>query len=206
MNRLRGIYAIVNDGDDAVALTRAYVRGGIRLFQYRAKSGIDPIRLRAIREHTRAHDAMLILNDEWRKAVEFECDGVHLGPGDEGFDDPRIVRAKAPALVVGLSCGSEEEARDVPAGGADYIGVGPVYATGSKADAGAPIGVLGLQRVAAATALPVAAIGGISLATLDEVRESGVAMAAVISALAENADPEDAARAFVAGWEHGGKV
>lgn len=206
MNRLRGIYAIVNDRDDAVALTRAYVRAGIRLIQYRAKDGIDPIRLRAIREHTRAHEALLLLNDEWRRAVEFECDGVHLGPGDEGFDDPRIVRAKAPGLIIGLSCGTVEEARDVPQGGADYIGVGPVYSTGSKADAGEPIGVEGLKLVAAATSLPVAAIGGITIATLGGVRASGVAMAAVISALAENAHSEDAARAFVAGWEHGGEV
>jgi len=206
VDRLRGIYAIVNDGEDALALTRAYLGGGIRLLQYRAKRGVDPVRLRAMREATRARDALLIVNDDWHAAIEFECDGVHLGPGDEGFDEPRIIRAKAPALIIGLSCGTVDEARTAQPGAVDYIGVGPVYATGSKSDAGKPIGTAGLQLVAAATTLPVAAIGGITLESLDSVRATGVAMSAVISALASAVDPGATARAFVEGWSDGGQV
>ena len=200
MASLQGIYAIVNDGERAVSLTHEYLEGGIRLVQYRAKNGIDRERLRALRETTRAYGALLIVNDDWRAAVEYGCDGVHLGPGDDGFDDPRRVRAALGKLLVGMSCGTIEEAREAIPGIVDYIGVGPVYATGSKADAGEPIGIAGLKAVALATTLPVAAIGGITLGNVDAVRASGVAMTAVISALAEAPDPRAAARTFCARW------
>jgi thiamine-phosphate pyrophosphorylase len=205
MAALQGIYAIVNEGEgDPLSLARAYVNGGIRILQYRAKHGVDEERLRALRELTRASGAALIMNDDWCIALAFACDGVHLGPGDDGFDDPARVRVAAPHLIIGLSCGTEIEARAASAGAVDYIGVGPVFATGSKSDAGEPIGIAGLRRVASATTLPVAAIGGISLDEIDAVRMSGVAMAAVISALSKADDPLDAARMFVARWRRGG--
>jgi thiamine-phosphate diphosphorylase len=88
----------------------------------------------------------------------------------------------------------------VPVGLIDYLGAGPIFATTSKGDAGGPIGVNGVRVVVAATPLPVAAIGGITLASVARVRETGATMAAVISALAAAADPEATARAFVAAW------
>lgn len=206
MASLQGIYAIVNGGDAAVALTQAYLEGGVRIVQYRAKGGIVPEHLRAMRALTREHGALLLMNDDWRAALAFDCDGVHLGPGDDGFDDPSAVRTEAPRLMIGVSCGTVEEARGASPSAVDYIGVGPVFATGSKSDAGEPIGIAGLQRVAAATMLPVAAIGGISLEAIDAVHASGVAMAAVISALAYAESPKAAAQAFVARWERGGQV
>jgi thiamine-phosphate diphosphorylase len=102
--------------------------------------------------------------------------------------------------VIGLSCGTPAEARAADPALIDYLGVGPIFATGSKADAGGPIGVNGVRVVVDASALPVAAIGGITLAELPRVRETGAAMAAVISALAAAPDPETAARAFVGAW------
>jgi thiamine-phosphate pyrophosphorylase len=203
---LQGIYAIVNDGEHAVALTRAYLDGGVALVQYRAKHGIHGERLRALREMTRARDALLIVNDDWRAAMEYACDGVHLGPGDDGFDDPQRIRDETRTLVIGLSCGTVEEARAATPGVVDYIGVGPVYATGSKADAGEPIGIAGLKTVAAATRLPVTAIGGITLGNVDAVRASGVAMASIISALAEAPDPQAAAHMFCVRWHDTGQI
>ncbi len=100
--------------------------------------------------------------------------------------------------LVGLSCGTPAEART--AGDADYLGVGSVYATASKADAGTPIGIAGLLAVARETTLPVAAIGGIDAANLHEVRSAGVAMAAVISAVAAAGDAAAAARTLVELW------
>jgi thiamine monophosphate synthase len=78
-----------------------------------------------------------------------------------------------------------------------------VYATSSKADAGDPIGIAGLRAVAAACSLPVAAIGGITLAVLPDVRETGVAMAAVISAISAASDPREATAALVRAWTGG---
>jgi thiamine-phosphate pyrophosphorylase len=168
--------------------------------QYRAKHGIDVAHVRVLRELTRNVNALLIVNDDWRAAGAFDCDGVHLGPDDEGFVDITPIRGALGDRLIGLSCGTVAEARAAERFGADYIGVGSVYATGSKADAGAPIGIGGLRVVAAATALPVAAIGGIDASRVTEVARTGVAMAAVISAIANAPDYEAAAAQLVDRW------
>ena len=198
---LNGIYAIVNEGKpDPVALTRAILAGGAHIVQYRAKGGIVPAHAHAIRELTRARKAVFILNDEWRAVEKYDADGVHLGPEDIGLHELARIRAALPDRLIGVSCGTEAEARLAQAGSADYIGAGSVYATSSKADAGAPIGVAGLYRVARATQLPVAAIGGITLESISKVRATGVAMAAVISAISAAPDAHAATSALVRAW------
>lgn len=198
---LRGIYAIVNEDErDAVAIARAALEGGVRIVQYRAKSGIVVEHALALRDLTRAYHALFILNDEWRAVQTYGADGVHVGPDDAQSHEMAQIRSALAGRILGVSCGTEEEARAAQACGADYIGVGSVYATGSKADAGDPIGIDGLTRVARSTALPVAAIGGIGLAALPEVRATGVAMAAVISAISHARDPRTAASALVHTW------
>lgn len=207
---LHGIYAIVSCHAEPVAgrehaglrVAQAALDAGARIVQYRAKHGIVPHELHAMRELTRAANALLVLNDDWRAALEYDCDGVHLGPDDAGFVDVAPVRAALGERLIGLSCGTVEEARAAESGGADYLGVGSVYATSSKADAGAPIGIDGLRRIAAATRLPVAAIGGITLERLEDVARSGVAMAAVISAIAGAPDPYAASAELVRRWNH----
>lgn len=197
---LSGIYAIVNEGaPDPVALTRAILAGGARIVQYRAKSGVVPEHARALRDLTRAHAALFILNDDWRAVETYDADGVHVGPEDAAPEELEQIRTALQNRLIGVSCGTEDEAR-VAQAHADYIGVGSVYATASKADAGAPIGIAGLLRVSRATHLPVAAIGGITLDSIAEVRASGVAMAAVISAISSAADPQAATEALVRAW------
>ncbi len=198
---LSGIYAIVNEGaPDPVALTRAILAGGARIVQYRAKQGIVPHHARALRELTRARGALFILNDDWRAVETYDADGVHIGPEDAPPEDLAKIRATLQHRLMGISCGTEDEARFAQSARADYIGVGSIYATSSKADAGAPIGIAGLFRVSHATHLPVAAIGGITLGSIAEVRASGVAMAAVISAISSAADPQAATEALVRAW------
>lgn len=198
---LTGIYAIVNEGDrDPVALTRAILDGGIRIVQYRAKSGIVPEHARAIRQLTQDSGALFLLNDAWERAAEFHADGVHVGPDDIALKQLQRIRQAVGGRLIGVSCGTPQEVRVAQLAGADYAGVGSVYATSSKSDAGPPIGVNGLRAVAAATSLPVAAIGGITLAHLDEIRASGVRMAAVISAISSAADAESASSALVRAW------
>lgn len=198
--RLDGVYAIVNEDARTIALANAALAGGVRILQYRAKAGIDAEHLHVLRERTRGYDALLIVNDDWRAVLAFDCDGVHFGPDDDGFAAVAPVRTALGPRLIGLSCGTVDEARRANADDADYLGVGAVYATGSKADAGAPIGIDGLRAVAAASRYPVAAIGGITAATIDAVRASGVAMAAVIAAIAAAAEPELAARTLVERW------
>jgi len=197
---LRGIYAIVNETEqpDPIELTCAILEGGARIVQYRAKSGIVPDRARALRDLTRAADALFIINDDWRAVSVYDADGVHLGPDDALAEDLAAIRSALPDRLIGVSCGTPAEAR--AAADADYIGAGSVYATASKADAGAPIGVAGLRAVAAQTQCPVAAIGGITLEYVPQIRASGVAMAAVISAISGSRDPRAATAALVRAW------
>ena len=200
--RLRGIYLILNDGpQDPLAIADAGLAAGVRVIQYRAKRGIAPKTVAALRAVTSSVGALLLLNDDYRAAVAFDCDGVHLGPGDAGFDDVAEVRRSLGERLIGLSCGTEDEARAAYESGADYAGAGSVYATSSKEDAGVPIGVDGLQRIVAAAALPVVAIGGIDAARIADVRASGASMAAVISAVAGRVDHFAAAVELVQAWE-----
>lgn len=197
---LTGVYAIVNESSRAVDIASAALDAGITVVQYRAKTGMNAERLRRLRKLTDARGALLLLNDHWRVAREFNCDGVHVGPADDGFDDPQRVRAAWPEAILGLSTGTPEEARRVDIDAIDYLGVGAVFATASKTDAGNPIGISGLRAVAAATSLPICAIGGIDCQRIADVRVSGVAMAAVIAALGDASDPARAALDLVARW------
>lgn len=200
VSRLHGIYAIINESANAVELTRAALAGGASIIQYRAKSGIVAGHARAMRELTRSARGLFILNDDWRAVDQYDADGVHLGPDDAQPHEMRAIREKLATRIIGVSCGTQGEARAAEASGADYIGVGCLFPTGSKADAGDPIGISGLVRVASATRLPVAAIGGITAQNLPEVRRTGVAMAAVISAISHASDPQAATAELVRTW------
>jgi thiamine-phosphate pyrophosphorylase len=201
-SRLYGIYAILNEGgSDPAALARDATRAGIRVLQYRAKHGIVAGTLRALRDVANQSGALLIVNDDADAALRFDCDGVHLGPGDRGFDDIAHVRAAAGDRLIGVSCGTLDEARAANVEDVDYLGVGSVFATPSKADAGDQIGIERLRRIAAASRFPVAAIGGIDERRLAEVARCGVAMAAVISAISAARDPAEAAKRLVRAWE-----
>jgi thiamine-phosphate pyrophosphorylase len=199
---LHGIYAIVNENPqrDPIELTRAILEGGVRIVQYRAKNGIVPAHAQAMRALTREYGALFIINDDWRAVQTYDADGVHLGPEDALPEDLAAIRSVLPECLIGISCGTPDEARMADANDADYIGVGSVYATNSKADAGEPIGIAGLQGVAAQTRLPIAAIGGITLNDIAEIRGSGVPMAAVISAIASELDAREASAALVRAW------
>jgi thiamine-phosphate diphosphorylase len=196
----RGIYALVDPAAhaDPLGFVDGVLAGGIRLVQVRAKGGIAPDLLTAIVERVRAAGGRTVINDDVELALL--ADGVHLGQEDAAGHDLRALRARLGSRIIGLSCGTPAEALAADPRLIDYLGAGPIFATSSKRDAGGPIGVNGVRVVAAATPLPVAAIGGIELATLPRVRESGAAMAAVISALARGSDPAATARALVAAW------
>lgn len=199
--KMHGIYAIVNEGDrDPVSLTHHILAGGARIVQYRAKDGVVEAHARSMRDLTRAFDAVFIFNDDWRAALAFDADGVHMGPEDVDPADLQGVRQALKGRILGLSCGTPGEARAALSCGADYIGAGCVFPTTSKSDAGEPIGIPGLTAIASASPLPVAAIGGITLENIALVREAGVSMAAVISALTLGADARIATADLVRAW------
>ncbi len=196
--RLHGIYALIDpDRVEPIAFTEALLRGGIRLVQVRAKNGIDGATLIAIVTRVRAAGGLTIVNDD--VALARVADGVHLGQDDARAYHLADVRRALGPRIIGLSCGTTDEARAADPALIDYIGVGPAYATASKADARPPIGPAGIAAVVGASSLPAAAIGGIGAAEISTMRGTGASMAAVISALL-TADPELAARELVTAW------
>lgn len=115
-----------------------------------------------------------VVNDDVDAALELNADGVHLGRGDAGAD-----RARAAGLLLGRSASTLAEALDADA---DYLGVGPVWATPSKHDAAAPLGLDGLRAVCEAVTTPVVAIGGVDAANAGDCIRAGATGVAVIRA------------------------
>lgn len=132
----------------------------------------------------------VIINDRTDVAVACGAAGVHVGADD--LPVAAVRRLAPPGFLVGVSIGSEAEASQ--ATGADYAGIGPVYGSLSKLDAGEAIGLAGLWRVARAVAVPAVAIGGITQDTAGPVMAAGAAGIAVIAAVFGAPDPEQAAR------------
>ena len=198
---LRGIYAIVDvtaGGDDPLAQVADVLAGGVRLVQYRAKSGVDRPLLRRFRAQVAAAGGLVIVNDD--VGALDDADGVHLGQEDLARVDLPALRARHPGKILGISCPDVRTGLAAQAAGADYAGAGAMYATASKDDAGAPIGPGGVRAAVEALAIPVAAIGGITLERIPEVRATGAAMAAVITAISRAPDRAAAARALVDAW------
>ncbi len=198
---LSGIYGVLDRGltDRPLDLLEALLAGGVRVFQYRAKMGVERSVVRAMLERTRASGAVLIVNDDLEAALE--ADGWHAGQEDVAERDLRDVRRQLGTRLFGLSCGVADEAITAERFGADYVGVGPYAATATKLDAGPAIGAAGVRAVVAATQLPVVAIGGIDASNLGDVVRSGARMAAIVSAFARADDPRALAAELVSRWE-----
>ena len=200
---LRGLMVLADDAPnwkiDPIDQARAACEGGASVVQLRAKRATDAVALEwaeAIREITRKFDVCFFVNDRFDLALAADADGVHLG--QEDIPPSRIPMAARSRLLVGRSTHSLEQAREARAESVTYIAFGPIFATGSKDSPGDPRGVERLAEVVRAVQpQPVIAIGGIDLSNVARVIGTGVAGIAVISAIAEAANPRRAARALV---------
>jgi thiamine-phosphate pyrophosphorylase len=178
-----------------VDVVKAAVRGGATAVQLRDKTTSTRGRIelgRALLALTRPAGIPLIVNDRADVALAIDADGVHVGQ-----DDMPALLARAilgPERILGVSAGTVDEARRAEREGADYLGVGDVYGTPTKSDAGTPIGLSGLAEIARAVSIPVVAIGGISLDNAAATVRAGASGVAVISAVIGAPDPEKAAR------------
>lgn len=180
-------------------IVREAIEGGVTMVQYRDKGQgtramIDAVQrlLRVAREAGRP----LVVNDRVDVALAADADGVHLGQEDMPVSMARYLLG--PARILGVTAASPEQAREAERDGADYIGCNAVFATPTKVDTGAPLGLKGLRDLAASTSLPVVAIGGIHVGNAAEVLRTGVAGLAVVSAIMGAADPREAARRLAA--------
>ena len=146
----------------------------------------------------RSAGALFIVNDRLDVALAAGADGVHLGPDDPPVKDVRRVAdarsGVADTFIVGYSTDTTDEAARAEAEGADYLGVGAVYATANKSDAGDVIGLKGLRRVVKAVSIPVVAIGGITPERAPAVAKTGACGSATIGAVMSATEPAEAVR------------
>jgi len=178
-------------------LVEGVLAGGADVIQLRDKQASpEEIRAQAIvlLPIVRAAGARLLVNDHWEIARDVGADGVHLGATDAPV---AVVRGVCPRpFRIGASARTIDAARRAAADGADYLGTGPVHGTASKADAPGAIGLARLSDVAAAVAVPVIGIGGITDGNAADVVRAGAAGVAVLSAVMAADDPAAAARAL----------
>jgi len=167
------VHAIVEDLETA----RQAIEAGATVVQLRVKAPTAEVVARG--RGLRAFGTTFVVNDDVEAALELGADGVHLGRDDPGADT-----ARKRGLLLGRSATTFEEA---VAARADYLGVGPIWATPSKEDAAAPLGLAGLARICAAVRVPVVAIGGVDASNATDCIRAGAAGVAVIRAATDPA-------------------
>ena len=170
---------------------------GVRLFQYRNKTGTRRSifeAARAIAGALKQAGGIFIVNDHVDIALAVGADGVHLGQDDLPLSDARRVLGED--RIIGISTHTRLQAEAAEAGGADYIGFGPLFPTRTK-DAGPVRGIENLKDIRSAVSLPIIAIGGISVVNAKDAVETGANGVAVISAVLGAPDPSAALRALL---------
>lgn len=192
------LYAVTDrswlGGDTLYSQVEAAIKGGVTFVQLREKE-LDQEHFleeaKEIKELCRKYKIPFVINDNVDIALAMDADGVHVGQSDMEAGD---VRAKlGPNKIIGVSAQTVEQALLAEARGADYLGVGAVFHTGSKADAD-DVSHETLKEICRAVHIPVIAIGGISRENVSELAGSGICGIAVISAIFAAADIEEAAK------------
>lgn len=166
------------------------LRGGLRAVQLREKDLVagQLFELAAgLRQLTRDYGAQLLINDRIDVALAVDADGVHLGKA--GLPVPEARRILGSGRLIGYSAHSAAEGLQAQHDGADFVTLGPVYHTPSKAQYGEPVGVSALAETARMLSIPVFALGGVTSSTVDEVLSAGAHGVALISALMAAPDP-----------------
>jgi thiamine-phosphate pyrophosphorylase len=178
-----------------IELTEQAIAGGADTIQFRHKHGPTREMIQIATEMKRIcteKGVMFIVNDRIDVAIAAEADGVHLGQDD--FPIPLARKLLGDNRIIGGSAATMEEAKKCLSDGADYVGFGPVYPTGSKDDAGPVSGIDTLKKIVATIPLPIIAIGGIDEGNTPEVMKTGTHGIAVISTVCCKENPEEATK------------
>lgn len=183
------LYLVTSANDKLFSIVESAVEGGLTLVQYRDKNTDDCERLRIarkLRQICHEYGALFIMNDRVDLALAVEADGVHLGQQDIPISLAR--QLLGPHRLIGRSTTNPEEMERAIAEGADYIGVGPVYETPTKAGKAAA-GLSYVRYAAEHSSVPWFAIGGIDMHNLNEVLECGAERVAIVRAIMQAEQP-----------------
>ena len=185
-------------GKDLYTVVEDALKGGITLFQFREKGkgaleGKEKLELAIkLKNLCKKYNVPFIVNDDIELALEIDADGVHVGQDDLGVDE---IRKLIPNKIIGLSIGNEEELKQSKVEYVDYVGVGPVYVTKSKDDAGGAIGYEGLELMRKLLPqMPLVAIGGIQTQHIKDVMKTNVDGVSIISAISYSDNIEKTVR------------
>lgn len=185
-------------GKDLYSVVEEALKGGITLFQFREKGkdaleGKEKVELAIkLQNLCKKYNVPFIVNDDIELALEIAADGVHVGQDDLGVDE---IRRLMPDKIIGLSIGNEEELKQSKVEYVDYVGVGPVFVTQSKDDAGGAIGYEGLELMRKLLpTMPLVAIGGIQTQHIKDIMKTNVEGVSIISAISYSKNIEKTVR------------
>jgi thiamine-phosphate pyrophosphorylase len=205
-----GVYALCDDGvRTELALeekARLLVEGGVRVLQLRMKRTPwrESVRVaRAIAGVCRERGVVCLVNDRADLALLAGAHGVHVGDEDLPAEDAR--KLLGPDRLLGVTVRGLEGAQEAQRAGADYVGLGPIFATATKVVNAPVLGLAGLTEVARASPLPVVAISGISLDNIEQVAAAGAYGAAVLSDVLQAPDLTERARLLGLAFEKGAR-
>ncbi len=187
----------LSEGRSDLEVLDALIAGGARIVQLREKDLSDRdffFLAQEFRRRTAAAGMTLIINDRVDICMVVKADGVHLGQDD--LPIPRARRLLGPGFIIGASTHSLDEALRAVEEGADYINVGPIFATRTKEHVSPPVGLELFEKVRNAVSVPVTVMGGIKLDNLDQVLRAGARRVAVVTALTRAEDITAAVKEF----------
>ncbi len=187
---LKGYYFITDSKLSRAGNTsdvKSALAAGVKIVQYRNKdSGTKQMYEEALKLQSICKGITFLIDDRVDIALSIDADGVHLGSFDMPYNAARKLLGKK--KIIGLTAHSLKEAREAQELGADYIGISPVFATKTKADAGKPKGTGLIKEIRKHVSVPIVAIGGINLSNAKEVILAGADCLCAISAVVTKAD------------------
>lgn len=200
--KIMAVYAVTDrawlDGRSLIDVTEQALTGGVTCIQLREKEldresfMQEAISMKALCSR---YKVPFIVNDDVDIAIECKADGIHIGQHD--MEASKVRELAGPDMLLGVSAQTVEQAVKAERDGADYLGVGAVFSTGTKADAD-DVSYSELKAICEAVSIPVVAIGGINAGNIKELKGSGIDGVAVVSAVYAAKDPKAAAEELLA--------
>ena len=187
-------------GRSTLDIALAAVAGGATMIQLREKDLATRAFIeeaRTLRERLAPLGVPLVINDRADVALAVGADGLHVGQDDMPY---AMARALLPGKIIGLSITALDQLDAADARAADYLGVGPIFAQATKADAAPPLGLEGLRAARRLTERPLMAIGGVTAANAAALRAAGADGVAIVSAIVAADDPQAATQEIAAAF------
>lgn len=180
---------------DILDTVECALKGGVTMVQLRSKSLNDREQLNLairLRECCSRYGVPIIINDRLDIALASGSDGIHVGVDD--LPPSEVRKLVGPEFIIGYSPETDVQIASSSTEGIDYLGVGPVFVTSTKADAGQALGLKEFSRRCRLSPVPVVGIGGITVGNIGSIAPAGAAGSAIVSAILNAPDPQSAAR------------